>query len=117
MILREVKEWLEADVLCGAERLDEDLDGAFASDFMSDILAFTNNQKILITGMVNPQVIRTAEMVDIQCIVFVRGKTPTEEIIRLAEESGMTVMASKFLMYSACGMIYSHEKDPQPCKI
>ena len=117
MILREVKEWLEADVLCGAERLDEDLDGVFASDFMSDILAFTNNQKILITGMVNPQVIRTAEMVDIQCIVFVRGKTPTEEIIRLAEESGMTVMASKFLMYSACGMIYSHEKDPQPCKI
>ena len=112
----DIKEWLEAEVLCGADMLDEDLDGVFASDFMSDILAFSKNQKILITGMVNPQVVRTAEMVDIQCIIFVRGKTPTEDIIRLAEESGMVVMASRYRMYSACGIIYSHEKGLQPCR-
>ena len=91
MLLRDVKEWLEADVMCGADRLEEDLDGVFASDFMSDILAFTDSQKILITGMVNPQVVRTAEMVDIQCIVFVRGKTPTDEIIALARIGGVTL--------------------------
>ena len=117
MKLKEVKELLEAEILCGEDKLDIEVDGVFASDFMSDILAFSNEQQMLITGMLNPQVIRTAEMVDMKCIVFVRGKMPTEEIIELAEESGMVVMASRFLMYSACGVLYSHELANTPCRI
>ena len=117
MKVKEIRDLLEAQVLCGEDQLETDLQGVFASDFMSDILAFTDSQQILVTGMINPQVVRTAEMVDMKCIIFVRGKMPTEEIISLAEESGMIVLASRFLMYSACGMLYSREEDPQPCRI
>ena len=117
MKIREIKEWLDAEMLCGFENMDEEIEGVFASDFMSDILAFADNQKLLITGMVNPQVIRTAEMMDMRCIVFVRGKSPTDEIIALAKECGIIVMVCKYLMYSACGVLYSHEKDPKPCRI
>jgi predicted transcriptional regulator len=117
MKIKEIRDLLEAKILCGEDQLETEVEGVFASDFMSDILAFTDNQKILITGMINPQVIRTAEMVDIQCIVFVRGKVPTAEIIALAEECGMVVLASSFLMYSACGVLYSHEGNPEPCRV
>ena len=108
MKLKEIKDLLAADVLCGEELLDTEVESAFASDFMSDILAFSREEKVLITGMINPQVIRTAEMVDMICIIFVRGKVPTEDIIELARESGMVVMASKQLMYTACGILYSN---------
>ncbi len=117
MKVKEIRDLLEAKILCGEDKMEADLQGVFASDFMSDILAFTDRQQILVTGMINPQVVRTAEMVDMKCIIFVRGKTPTEEIITLAEESGMIILTSKFLMYSACGMLYSREENPQPCRV
>ena len=117
MTLKDVRDLLEAEVLCGEDRLDEEIKGCFASDFMSDILAFSKDQDLLITGMLNPQVIRTAEMVDMPYIVFVRGKVPSEDMIELAEESGMVLMASKFLMYSACGVLYSQDPNNKPCRI
>ena len=108
MKLKDVKELLNADVLCGEDQLDNDIEGVFASDFMSDILAFTHDQKLLVTGMMNPQVIRTAEMVDFQCVVFIRGKVPSEDIIELARECGMIVMTSKLLMFTSCGILYTN---------
>ena len=117
MTVRDVKELLEAEVLCGDDRLDEEITGCFASDFMSDILAFARgDQNLLITGMLNPQVIRTAEMVDMPFIVFVRGKIPREDMIELAEECGMVLLASRFRMYSACGIIFAHDPNTKPCK-
>ena len=86
MKLSEVKEILNAEVVAGEEFLDREVKSAFGSDLMSDVLAFVKDQALLLTGLVNGQVIRTAEMMDIKAIVFVRGKKPTEDIAELAKE-------------------------------
>lgn len=107
MQLREIKEILQAEVLCGEDQLDREVLSACGSDFMSDVLAYVKNQAVLLTGLVNPQVVRTADMVEIKCIVFVRGKKPSPTIVQLAESRGIMVMTSPRRMYDACGVLYS----------
>jgi len=101
-----VKELLNAEVLCGEDQMDEDVYSACGSDMMSDVLAYVKEQGLLLTGLVNPQVIRTAEMMDMLCIVFVRAKKPSEEMIRLAEKAGIVLMSTETRMYEACGCLY-----------
>lgn len=108
MRLSEVRDILNAEVLCGQELLDTEVLSACGSDFMSDVLAYVKNQAVLLTGLVNPQVVRTADMMDMKCIVFVRGKRPDEEMLDLARDRGLVVMASAFPMYAACGELYLH---------
>lgn len=103
-----IKELLEADVLCGEEDLGEHVYSACGSDMMSDVLAFVKDQAVLLTGLVNAQVIRTAEMMDMVCIVLVRSKLPTPEMVELAKESGIVLLSSKKRMYDACGILYTH---------
>ncbi len=74
---------------------------------MSDVLAYVKDQGLLLTGLVNPQVVRTADMMDMKCIVFVRGKVPGPDIVDLAQERGIVVMTSELRMYTACGLLYS----------
>ena len=107
MKIREIAKLLEADVLCGEELLDGEVHSACGCDMMSDVLAFVKEQAVLLTGLCNPQVVRTAEMMDMRCIVFVRGKVPTKEIINLADDAGIVVMTSNHRMYVACGLLYS----------
>lgn len=107
MRISTVKELLEAEVVCGEENLENDVASACGSDMMSDVLAYVKNQAVLLTGLVNSQVIRTAEMMDMVCIVFVRSKQPTPEMIELAKESGIVVLTTPFRMYEACGKLYS----------
>lgn len=107
MQIRKIAELLNATVLCGEEHLDGTVHSACGCDMMSDVLAFVKDQAVLLTGLCNPQVVRTAEMMDMRCIVFVRGKTPPEEVVRLADESGIVVMASPERMYVACGKLYA----------
>lgn len=106
MTLREIKDFLAATVLCGEEHLDWEVLSACGSDFMSDVLAYSKNQALLLTGLVNPQVIRTADMVDMKCVIFVRGKMPDESILALARERNIVVMSSPKRMYTACGLLY-----------
>lgn len=108
MTLQEVKTILDARVLWGEEHLDREVRSACGSDFMSDVLAYVKNQAMLLTGLVNPQVIRTAEMMDMQCIVFVRGKTPDETMLAMAADRGILVMTTEKPMYLSCGLLYSH---------
>ena len=103
-----IRELLDAQVLVGEENLGRHVYSACGSDMMSDVLAYVKDQAVLMTGLVNAQVIRTAEMMDLVCIVFVRSKQPTEEMLRLAEESGIVVMSTKKRMYEACGILYSN---------
>ncbi len=107
MKLSEVKEILNAEVVAGEEFLDREVKSAFGSDLMSDVLAFVKDQALLLTGLVNGQVIRTAEMMDIKAIVFVRGKKPTEDIASLAKEYRMVVMTTDYTLYPSCGKLYS----------
>lgn len=106
MKLSEVKEILNAEVVAGEEFLDREVKSAFGSDLMSDVLAFVKDQALLLTGLVNGQVIRTAEMMDIKAIVFVRGKKPTEDIAELAKEYSMVVMTTDYTLYPSCGKLY-----------
>ena len=103
-----MKELLDAKVLCCGENVDKHVYSACGSDLMSDVLAYVKDQAVLLTGLINPQVIRTAVMMDMICIVFVRSKTPTEEMIRLAEESGIVIMSTEKRLYEACGLLYAN---------
>ena len=107
MKISSIQELLDADIICGDKSLDKHVYSACGSDMMSDVLAYVKDQAVLLTGLVNSQVIRTAEMMDMVCIVFVRSKRPTPEMIQLAEESGIVLLSSKLRMYEACGKLYS----------
>ena len=114
MKIGQIKELLEADLLCGEEYLDHDVYSACCSDMMSDVLAYVKDQGVLLTGLVNPQVIRTANMMDMVCIVFVRSKVPTAEMIALARDFGIVVMKSRLRAYEACGHLYTSGLCPSP---
>lgn len=102
-----IKDLLDAEVICGEELLDNEVYSACGSDMMSDVLAYVKDQAVLLTGLVNTQVVRTAEMMDMVCIVFVRSKSPTQEMIDLAKENGMVLLRTKKRMYEACGKLYA----------
>lgn len=106
MTVKEIKEILDAEVICGAEYMDREVSQACGSDMMSDVLAYVKEQAVLLSGLVNPQVVRTAEMMDMQCIVFVRGKRPDESIIELAKDRKVVLLTTKQAMFASCGMLY-----------
>ena len=107
MKMTEIAQLLDCRVLCCEEQLDGDVYSACGSDMMSDVLAYVKNQAVLLTGLLNTQVIRTAEMMDMVCVVFVRNKMPSEEILKIAQESGIVVMSTRHRMYEACGILYA----------
>ena len=108
MKISKIQELLNADVLCCEENLGKHVYSAFGCDLMSDVLAYVTDQAVLLTGLVNPQVIRTALMMDMVCIVFVRSKTPDDEMIALAKEHGIAMMSTNKTLYNTCGILYSN---------
>ncbi len=108
MKISEIQKHLSAEVLACPEYLDRDVKSACGSDMMSDVLAYVKDQAVLLTGLVNAQVVRTAMMMDMLCIVFVRNKKPTAEVIELAAENGIVILATEKRMYDACGVLYSN---------
>ncbi|MBQ3498551.1 MAG: hypothetical protein IJA87_05440 [Clostridia bacterium] len=108
MKVSEIMKVLEAELIYGEEFLDRDVISACGSDMMSDVLAYVKEQAVLLTGLVNPQVVRTAEMMDMKCIVFVRGKKPDESMIELAKENGIPLLRTKREMFTSCGILYEN---------
>ena len=108
MKISKMQELLRARVLCGEENLGKHVYSAFGCDLMSDVLAYVTDQAVLLTGLVNPQVIRTVLMMDMICIVFVRSKEPDEEMIQLAKENGIVMMSTDKTLYNTCGLLYSN---------
>ena len=108
MKISKIIELLEAKILWGEEKIDNEVHSACGSDMMSDVLAFVKEQAVLLTGLTNLQVVRTAEMMDMKCIVFVRGKKPADEIIELAKEAGIVLLCTDERMYVACGRLYEN---------
>lgn len=107
MKISAICELLGAKVLYGEDMLEREVHSACGCDMMSDVLAFVKDQAVLLTGLCNQQVIRTAQMMDMHCVVFVRGKQPTTEILELAEEAEIAVLATDMRMYPACGILYN----------
>ena len=106
MTIAEVVKILDARFFWGQEKADTEIASACGSDLMSDVMAFVKDQVLLLTGLVNPQVIRTAELMDICCIIFVRGKAPSQEMIELARQSEIVLAGTKLPMFLACGKLY-----------
>jgi len=106
MQISEIAKILEAKVLCGQD-LSMEIHRACGSDMMSDVLAYVKDHSMLLTGLVNPQAIRTAEMLDMRCVAFVRGKQPSQAMLDLADELGIAVLATDMLMFTACGRLYA----------
>ena len=98
---------LSAEILCCKEDVNCDVHSACASDMMSDVLAFVKDQAVLLTGLVNPQTIRTALMLDMKGIVFVRAKKLTDDVVSLANESGIVVLSTDYRMFETCGKLYA----------
>ena len=98
---------LKAEILAEGD-LQEEVKTACGSDMMSDVLAFVKDQSVLLTGLVNPQVVRTAEMMDMHCIIFVRGKRPDETVLSLARQKDITILATPYRMFTACGLLYEN---------
>ena len=108
MVISTIKDLLEAKIICNDGGLSHEVYSACGSDMMSDVLAYVKDQAVLLTGLINSQVIRTAEMMDMKCIVFVRSKLPTAEMIELANEGDIVLLATDKRLYEACGILYSN---------
>jgi hypothetical protein len=97
---------LEGQFFFGEEKSDYEISSACGADLMSDVMAFVKDKVLLLTGLVNPQVIRTAELLDIHAIIFVRGKIPGRDMIEMAEESDIILAGTKLPMFLSCGKLY-----------
>jgi hypothetical protein len=106
MTIAEAVKILDGQFFWGEENADLEVTSACGADLMSDVMAFVKDRVLLLTGLVNPQVIRTAELLDIHCIIFVRGKTPSRDMIEMAEQSDIVLAGTKHSMYIACGKVY-----------
>jgi predicted transcriptional regulator len=105
--LKEVAELLDADVLAGRDQLEMEVKTGFGADLMSDVLAFAKPGSMLLTGLTNPQVIRTADILDIAAIIMVRGKRPVPEAIQLATELKIPVLSTRFILFETIGRLYA----------
>lgn len=106
MTVRMISEILEAKVVTGQDQFDLEVSSACGADLMSDVMAFVKEKVVLLTGLANPQAIRTADLLDIRVVVLVRGKYPTEDIVTMSKEKGMVLLSTKYSMFLACGRLY-----------
>ena len=106
MTVSEAVSLLEGQFYCGEEKANLEIASACGADLMSDVMAFVKERVLLFTGLVNPQVIRTAELLDIKAIIFVRGKNPGMDMIDMANESDIILAGTKHPMFIACGKVY-----------
>ncbi len=109
MKLKEISEILKAEVLIGQENLDIEIGMVCGADLLSDVLAFTKPDSLLLTGLTHPQVIRTAEIAEVNAVCFVRGKRPPEETVELAKQRDLPLLCTSLLMYESCGLLYEHK--------
>ena len=107
MTLSEVAKILDADVLVGQDQITKEVTTAFGADLMSDVLAYAKPGSVLLTGLTNSQVVRTADILDIVAIIVVRGKHLPAETIQLAEDLGIPILSTKYILFETAGRLYT----------
>ncbi|MBP5591175.1 hypothetical protein J6Y50_04880 [bacterium] len=112
MKISEIVTLLNAKIVCGEEFTDREIERAFASDLMSDVLTTPFDNGVLITGLANPQSVRTADMMDVSTIILARKKKATEEMIELAKENDAVIMECPLSVYHISGILYTHGLNP-----
>ena len=112
MKVKQIMELTGAKCVCGDPENDMPVNYGFACDLMSDVLTLDAEELLLVTGLCNTQTIRTAEMSDVKCILFVRGKKATPEMLELAEEGDIILMESPYSMFRAVGQLAKEGIEP-----
>lgn len=112
MKISEIVKILDGTVMTGENRLEENNDYVFATDLMSEVLTLGDKNPIILSGLCNMQTIRTCEMGNLDILIIVRGKKPTDDMMELAEENGMVVIACSYSMFKACGLLYQNGLKP-----
>lgn len=107
MKLREVKEILDANIVVGQEKMDMEVYTAFGADLMSDVMAFAKAGSLLLTGLTNSQVVKTASSRNIAAIILVRGKEPSTEAIEMAKDLQIPILTTKYILFETAGILYS----------
>lgn len=107
LTLREICEILDAEVLVGEDELDLEIKGAFAADLMSDVLAYAKSGCLLITGLTNPQIFRTADVLDIAAVIVGRGKRPSPEALELAKELSIPLLTTRYILFEIAGRLFA----------
>ena len=107
MTLEKIMEILKAEILVGSDALEMEIKIGCGCDLMSDVLAFVKPDSLLLTGLTNTQVIRTAEMSDIKAICFVRGKKPGRDTVELAKNKNIPLLLTPLTLFEACGKLYN----------
>lgn len=105
--LYDIKKILDAEILVGEDQMDKEVKTAFAADLMSDVLAFAKPGSLLLTGLTNPQVVRTSDILDIAAIILVRGKIPPQETVRLAEELKIPILSTRYILFETSGRLHA----------
>jgi predicted transcriptional regulator len=112
MTIQDICRILDAKVVSGNEFADKEVMKGFASDLMSDVLTLDTDDMLLITGLTNMQTLRTAEMADISCILFVRNKKVTDEMKEIAEDNDVVLLECRYSMFRTIGMLYEAGLEP-----
>ena len=106
MTLQDVRDILNAEVFVGQDQLNKEVKTAFGADLMSDVLAFAKSGSLLLTGLTNPQIVRTSNILDIAAIVIVRGKKPLPETVKLAEDLKIPILSTRYILFETAGRLY-----------
>ncbi len=108
MILKEVKDILNAEVVSGDHDLEKEIKCAFAAELLSDVLALAQEGALLITGFTHSQVVYAADLANLCAILFIKGKRPSEETKQLAVQKKIPLLTTSFMMFEACGLLYEY---------
>lgn len=106
MKISEIKDALKAEILVGEDQLDKNIVAAGGADLMADVLSAVAQEAVLLTGLTTEQVMRTAQVSDVGCVVFVRGKKPAEKVLSLARSFKMPVLLTEYSLFVASGRLY-----------
>lgn len=106
MNIRNLIEIIDGTLITNHMDLTREIKGGFGADLMSNVLASIQPEAVLLTGLCNPQVVRTAQMADVSAIVLVRGKRPPVETIRLANEESVPLISTPYGMFEVCGRLH-----------
>ncbi len=106
MTFRKIIATLEAEVIFNSIDIETEIYSVCSTDLMSDLLRFSIPESLLITGLTQPQVVRTAEIADVTAIAFIQDKRPEKEAIELARQKGISLVVTRLSMFTACGKLY-----------
>lgn len=107
MKINKIVNIINGEILCSAHLAEDEIYSAYASDMMSDVLAYVSEQELLITGLANPQIVRTAVMLDMNCIVLVRGKVPDAMTLELATKNNIVFISTDLGMFKTAGVLFN----------